>query len=101
MPDQQPAYKPAPIVTGHVTLSPEVLELTERLAEHNHDIWAQQRLSEGWTWGKKRDDDKKHHPCLVPYADLPDSEKKYDRNAALETLRAIVALGYEIQRPST
>lgn len=97
MSDEQSTYKPAPIDTTHVTLSPEVLELTEKLAEHAHDIWAQQRLSEGWTYGEKRDDEKKHHPCLVPYADLPDSEKQYDRNAALDTLKAIVALGNEIE----
>ncbi len=84
-----------------MTLSPEVLELTEKLAEHAHDIWAQQRLSDGWTYGPERDDNKKHHPCLVPYADLPDSEKQYDRNAALDTLKAIVALGYEIDRGSS
>jgi len=87
--------------TAHVTLSSEVLELTEKLAEHAHDIWAQQRLSDGWTYGPERDDNKKHHPCLVPYADLPDSEKQYDRNAALDTLKAIVALGYEIDRGSS
>ena len=86
MPNPQPAYTPAPIDTGHVTLSPEVLELTEKFAEHNHDIWTQQRLSEGWTYGKKCDDDKKQNPGLVPYADLPDSEKQCDRNAALDTM---------------
>ena len=99
MPKQQPDYEPSPIDTTAITLSPEVLRLTEQLAEHAHDIWAKQRLSDGWTYGEKRDDEKKHHPCLIPYADLPDSEKQYDRNAAIDTLKAIVALGYEI-RPS-
>ena len=99
MPDPQPTYTPAPIDTAHVTLSPAVLKLTEKLAEHNHDIWAQQRISDGWTYGEKRDDDKKQNPCLIAYANLPDSEKEYDRNAALDTLRAIVALGYEIKKP--
>jgi hypothetical protein len=77
------------------------LELTERLAENAHDIWAQQRLTEGWTYGPERNDKQKNHPCLIPYADLPDSEKQYDRNAALETLKAIVALGYRIERESS
>lgn len=97
MPDQSPIYQPAPIDTAHVSLSPEVLELTEKLAEHAHDIWASQRLSDGWSYGEKRDDEKKRHPCLIAYADLPDSEKQYDRNAALDTLKAIVSLGYEIR----
>lgn len=100
MPDQPPTYTPAPIDTAHVALSADVMELTEKLAEHNHDIWAKQRLKDGWTWGEKRDDENKHHPCLIPYADLPKSEKEYDRNAAIDTLKAIVALGYEIRKPS-
>ena len=98
MPNNQPDYTPTPIDTSQVTLSPEVLELTEQLAEHAHDIWARQRLSDGWTYGSERDDKNKHHPCLIPYADLPDTEKQYDRNAALDTLKAIIALGYEIRR---
>jgi hypothetical protein len=79
-----------------VALTDTVLELTERLAEHAHDIWAAQRLADGWRYGPERNDELKQHPCLVPYAELPESEKAYDRNAALETLKAIVALGYRI-----
>jgi ryanodine receptor 2 len=92
-------YKPAPIETSGVTLSPELMQLRERLAENAHDVWARQRLSEGWVYGPKRDDAQKHHPCLIPYAALPESEKEYDRNAALHTLKAIVALGFRIQKP--
>ena len=91
-------YQPQPIKTSNVQLPPEVLELTERLAENAHDIWAAQRFGEGWTHGPKRDDASKQHPCLVPYSDLPDSEKQYDRNAAMQTLKAIIALGYAIER---
>jgi ryanodine receptor 2 len=91
-------YQPKPIDTGHVELPPDVVELTERLAEHAHDIWARERLAQGWTYGPKRDDDKKHHPCLVAYAELPESEKVHDRNTALQTLKAILALGYRISK---
>jgi len=80
-------------------LSPELAALTERLAENAHDLWAAQRLRDGWTWGAQRDDKAKKHPCLVPYADLPDSEKEYDRQAAMGTLKAILALGYRIEKP--
>jgi ryanodine receptor 2 len=90
-------YQPQPIDTSNIELSPEILELTERLAENAHDIWAIQRLSDGWTYGHERNDQQKKHPCLVPYADLHDGEKQYDRNAALETLKAIIALGYRIE----
>jgi ryanodine receptor 2 len=88
--------QPRPIDTTAIALSLEILELTEKLAENAYDIWAAQRLADGWTYGPERDDQQKKHPCLVPYAELPESEKQYDRNAALETLKAIVALGYHI-----
>jgi ryanodine receptor 2 len=91
-------YHPKPIDTASVTLPPGVEPLTERLAENAHDIWAQQRLKEGWTWGAQRDDVAKRNPCLIPYAALPDSEKVYDRRAAMETLKAIIVLGYRIEK---
>jgi hypothetical protein len=89
-------YEPKPIDTAAVTLTDEIEELTELLAKNAHDVWARQRLSEGWTYGPERLDQAKHHPCLVPYEQLPESEKEYDRKAAMETLKAIVALGYRM-----
>lgn len=94
------SYKPKPIDTLGVSLTEEILKLTELLAKNAHDVWARQRLAEGWRYGLVRDDSKKEHPCLVPYEELPDSEKQYDRNAAMETLKAIVALGYWIEKPT-
>jgi ryanodine receptor 2 len=79
-------------------LPAEIRELTEQLAENTHETWASKRMGEGWRWGPRRDDTKKEHPCLVPYADLPESEKDYDRSAAIETLKVIVALGYRIEK---
>ncbi|MEO0082547.1 MAG: RyR domain-containing protein [candidate division WOR-3 bacterium] len=93
------AYIPKPIDTSHITIPAELEALTEKLAENAHDNWARQRIAEGWTWGPKRDDAAKKHPDLVPYAELPESEKEYDRKAAMETLRAIIALGYAIEKP--
>ena len=91
-------YQPAPIDTSGVTLTGDVLELTELLAKNAHDIWAQQRLAEGWRKGPRRDDVRKESPCLIPYDQLPESEKQYDRQAALGTIRAILALGYKIEQ---
>ncbi|NLX20227.1 MAG: Ryanodine receptor Ryr [Phycisphaerae bacterium] len=91
-------YQPSPIDTSRVILPPELIALTERLAENAHDVWAVQRIRDGWTHGPMRDDANKKHPCLVPYADLPESEKEYDRKAAMETIKAIMALGYRIAR---
>ena len=91
-------YQPKPIETFGVELPENITPLIERLAENAHDIWAAQRLADGWTYGPQRDDQQKKHPCLVPYDQLPDSERQYDRNAAIETLKAIVALGYRIEK---
>lgn len=91
-------YQPRPIDTSSVALSEDILELTERLAEHAHDVWAQLRMQQGWKYGPKRDDDAREHPCLVPYDQLPESEKEYDRSTALNTLKAILALGYRIEK---
>jgi hypothetical protein len=93
-------YHPLPLSTEAVVLPESLHALTERLAENTHDVWAQRRLAEGWTYGTHRDDAAKTHPCLVPYADLPESEKDYDRGTALETLKAILVLGYQIVPPS-
>src|SRR4051794_5850773 len=93
--------QPQPIDTTAVTLPWELLQLTERLAEHAHNVWARQRLADGWTLGERRDDTLKQHPCLVPYDQLPESEKQYDRNAALETIKAILALGYRIGKDAS
>lgn len=92
-------YQPAPIDTSAISLPPELHALTERLAENAHDLWAAQRLAQGWSHGPRRDDAKKLHPCLVPYDQLPDSEKEFDRVTALGTLKAILQLGYKIVPP--
>lgn len=91
-------YQPNPVDTTGMELPRELLELTEEIAENVHEIWAQGRVAEGWTYGPARDDEKKTTPCLVPYDQLTDSEKQYDRNTALETLKLITALGYKIEK---
>lgn len=91
-------YKPNPIDTGNVELPEELIELTEKIAENVHENWSAGRMAEGWTYGEKRDDVKKTTPCLVPYSELTDSEKEYDRVTAIQTLKLIVALGYKIEK---
>lgn len=91
-------YKPRPIDTATIRLSDDLAGLTEKLAENAHDNWAKLRMEQGWKWGRERDDVSKEHPDLVPYSELSESEKEYDRHAAMETLKAIVALGYKIER---
>ena len=89
-------YKPEPINTAGVTLPDELVELTELLAENAHEHWALLRMAEGWTYGPERNDTAKTHPDLVPYNELADSEKEYDRKSAMETLKAILSLGFKI-----
>lgn len=89
-------YTPEPIDVSSVILPDELNVLVEKLAENVHDTWAKGRLNEGWRYGPVRDDVNKYHPCLVPYNELPESEKGYDRNTALATLKLIIISGYEI-----
>jgi hypothetical protein len=93
---KQSGYVPKPIPTRAVRLPTKLDSLLEKLAEHVHDIWARQRMKDGWVYGAKRNDNQKTHPGLVPYAELSEAEKEYDRNTARETLKAIVKLGYRI-----
>ena len=90
-------YTPEPIDTSGVEFPEGLRHLTERLAENAHDNWASQRIKDGWTYGPKRDDSAKKHPDLVPYGDLPESEKDYDRTMATETIKVILASGYTIE----
>jgi RyR domain len=91
-------YTPATIDTSHVILSPDLEELVERLAQNNHDHWARKRIEEGWCYGTTRNDNQKEHPDLIPYDQLPESEKEYDRKTVIEALKAIIALGYEVRK---
>ena len=89
-------YTPKPISTEGVTLPQHLSALVEQLAENNHDHWARQRIEAGWTYGPQRDDARKTHPDLVPYEDLPEGEKEYDRTSVVETLKVILILGYQV-----
>jgi hypothetical protein len=91
-------YTPETIDTSHIDLPPGLHDLVEELARNNHDHWAQKRIHEGWHYGKARNDERKEHPDLVPYEQLTESEKEYDRKTVVEALKAIVALGYEFQK---
>lgn len=88
------SYRPSPQDVEGIRLSDDLTALSETLAENTHEVWAQARFSEGWRFGKNRDDALKHHPCLVPYSELPESEKEYDRRTALNTLRLVSKLGF-------
>ena len=89
-------YIPQPVDTSDVELPKELEELVEQMSENVHDVWAETRIKQGWTYGPKRNDEKKTHPCLVSYEELPDEEKEYDRNTSIGTLKLILKLGFKI-----
>lgn len=66
------------------------------MSKNVHEVWAKNRIEQGWTYGEKRSDELKQHPCLIPYEELPEVEKDYDRDTALGTLKLILKLGFKI-----
>ena len=91
-------YIPQPIDTKGVVLPEKLNALAEEIAKNVHEVWAQSRINEGWTYGSERNDAEKKHPCLVPYEKLSDMEKDYDRNTSVETLKLIMKLGFKITK---
>ncbi len=91
-------YIPNPIPLGDVVLSDDILALGELIAKNVHEVWAKNRMEQGWRYGEKRDDKAKTTPCMVPYEELSEEEKSYDRNTALETLKLIRKLGFKIEK---
>lgn len=91
-------YIPQPIETTAIELPQELMNLAEEMAKNVHEVWSAGRMADGWTYGEVRDDVHKTHPCLVPYEELPESEKEYDRRTSIETLKFIIAQGFEITK---
>ncbi len=91
-------YTPNPIDTSSVVLPEELAPLAEELAKNVHEVWAKTRIEQGWTYGDTRDDLRKQHPCIVPYDELSEGEKEFDRNTSQETLRLIIKLGFKITK---
>lgn len=91
-------YTPQPIDLSAIELPEELLNLREDMARNVHEVWAAQRLAEGWSYGPERNDRLRRHPCLVPYDELSDEEREYDRTTALNTLRMIYRLGFKIEK---
>ena len=89
-------YEPSPIGLDDVELSEDLSELQEAIAENAHEIWAKNRRDQGWSYGPERNDQKKETPDMIPYCNLPESEKLYDREMAMQTLKLVKKLGCEI-----
>ncbi len=89
-------YTPRPVQIDDVELTPELESLREAIAKNAHEVWAESRIREGWTYGPFRDDKLKTHPDLVPYEELSEGEKEYDRNTAMNTIKLVIKLGYDL-----
>ena len=91
-------YIPQPADLSDVTLPDGLLELREQIAKNAHEVWAQNRMNEGWTYGSERNDTLKQHPDLVPYEDLTEGEREYDRATAMNSIKLLLKLGYKITK---
>lgn len=91
-------YTPKPIDTEDVVLDADLLALSEEIAKNTHEVWSAGRIADGWSYGPVRDDAARKHPCLIPYEELSEEEKAYDRATSLQTLKLVVKLGYTIKR---
>ena len=91
-------YTPKPIDTDDVVLSDDLIALSEKIAKNTHEVWAAGRIADGWSYGPVRSDADKKHPCLIPYEELSEEEKDYDRATSMQTLKLAVKLGYIIKK---
>ncbi len=91
-------FIPNPVDTHSIQIPEELKSLVEEMSKNVHEVWAQTRISQGWTYGAERNDAEKKHPCLVPYEELSEEEKEYDRNTSIETIKLILKLGFKITR---
>ena len=95
---KQKTYTPQPIDTSDVELPKELEALVEQMSKNVHEVWAETRIKQGWKYGSERNDELKTHPCLIPYEELPEEEKEYDRNTSIGTLKLIMKLGFDISK---
>ncbi len=86
-------YTPRPLETSSVSLGNDILKLTDTLAENSHEVWARERMAQGWRWGPVRDDARKIHPAVMPYKELSEADKHVNRQVALESLKMAISLG--------
>lgn len=91
-------YVPNPADTAQVDLPESLLPLVEEMSKNVHEVWAATRMAQGWTYGPERNDAEKKHPCLVPYEELSEEERDYDRNTSQQTIKLIMKLGFKITK---
>ena len=97
---QTNGYKPAPLDLSAIELNVKMEELVDQLAENTHNVWAKERISQGWTYGLNEDVEKRRSPHLVHYANVDEAIKVANRNTASETVRTLLVYGYVLDPPT-
>ncbi|KAK4873043.1 hypothetical protein RN001_015072 [Aquatica leii] len=97
---QSNGYKPAPLDLSAIVLTPRMEELVDQLAENTHNLWAKERIQQGWTYGLNEDPDLRRSPHLVHYSKVDDAIKKANRDTASETVRTLLVYGYNLDPPT-
>lgn len=95
---EESCFVPNPVDTSQITLPGIIAQIRDKLAENIHEMWTMGKIDSGWSYGEQMDTEKMLHPCLTNFESLPLTEKKYDLNLALQTLKTIIALGYKISK---
>ncbi|KAL4003146.1 RIH domain family protein [Acanthocheilonema viteae] len=89
-------FVPKPIDISTVVLPHFAMEIHEKLAENLHELWAMRKIELGWNYGEVRDERTRRHPCLTSFQQLPQNEKTYNINLAIDTMKTIEALRYHM-----
>jgi hypothetical protein len=75
-------------------------EEVETLAEMEHERWMHEKITNGWSYGSERNDEKRIHPSIVPYEQLSESEKEKDRDTVRNIPRILSLIDFQIYRTS-
>ena len=74
----QPHWEDAPEWQRNSAIKGALGAIDGATPENSHEGWLAEKEATGWKYGPKKDPDKKEHPCMVPYSDLPEGQKVKD-----------------------
>uniref|UniRef100_A0A8C3ASD1 Ryanodine receptor 2 n=1 Tax=Cyclopterus lumpus TaxID=8103 RepID=A0A8C3ASD1_CYCLU len=92
-------YKPAPLDLSHIKLTSTQEAMVDKLAENAHNVWARDRIRQGWTYGIQQDVKSRRNPRLVPYILLDERTKKSNKDSLREAVRTLLGYGYNLEAP--